>query len=193
VTASSGDYSVSQVTGAAPAASPTFTGTLTEPDGTTNTSSGYAFGHALTLPSGSVATTASAGDNSTKVATTAYVRGEQYLAYSCPVATVGTAEQFCTWTLPVAITVTGFDLSAGTDPTGCTTSAVVQVWDGTANAEVGSYSIALSNGNNFSTQVTGNTNVASGHTLRLKTTTAEAGCTQTAANVVAIVTYQMQN
>jgi hypothetical protein len=121
------------------------------------------------------------------------VRGEQYLTYACPVATVGTSEQFCTWTLPAAITVTGFDLSAGTDPTGCTTSAVVQVWDGTSNAEVGSFSIALSNGNNFFTQVTGSSNVASGHTLRIKTTTPETGCTQTAANVVTIVTYQMQN
>jgi hypothetical protein len=193
VVATSGDYTVAQITGAAPLASPTFTGTVTEPDGTTNTSSGYTFGHALTLPSGSVGTTQAAGDNSTKVATTAYVRGEQYLTYACPVATVGTSEQFCTWTLPAAITVTGFDLSAGTDPTGCTTSAVVQVWDGTANAEVGSFSIALSNGNNFFTQVTGSSNVASGHALRIKTTTAEAGCTQTAANVVTIVTYQMQN
>jgi hypothetical protein len=193
VTAQSGDYSVGQVTGAAALASPTFTGTVTQPDGTTNTSSGFSFGHALTLPSGSVATTQTAGDNSTKVATTAYVRSEQYLTYSCPVATVGTAEQFCTWTLPAAITVTGFDVSAGTPPAGCTTSAVVQVWDGTSNAEVGSYSITLSNGNSFYTQVTGSTNIASGHALRVKTTTGEAGCSTTAANVVAIVTYQMQN
>jgi hypothetical protein len=177
----------------APLASPTFTGTVTEPDGTTNTSSGYTFAHALTLPTGSVATTATAGDNSTKVATTAYVRGEQYLTYSCPVATVGTAEQFCTWTLPAGITVTGLDVSAGTDPVGCTTSAVVQVWDGTANAEVGTFSVTLTNGNNFFTQATGSSSVASGHALRIKTTTAEAGCTTTAANVVAIVTYQMQN
>jgi hypothetical protein len=72
VVAGSGDYQVSQVTGAASLASPTFTGTVTEPDGTTNTSSGYTFGHALTLPSGSVATTQAAGDNSTKVATDAF-------------------------------------------------------------------------------------------------------------------------
>jgi hypothetical protein len=95
--------------------------------------------------------------------------------------------------LPAAITVTGFDVSAGTDPVGCTTSAVVQVWDGAANTEVGSFSVALSNGNNFYTQVTGSTNVPSGHALRVKTTTGEAGCSTTAANVVAIVTYQMQN
>jgi hypothetical protein len=75
VVAGSGDYSVSQVTGAAPLASPAFTGTVTEPDGTTNTSSGYTFAHALTLPSGSVATTQAAADNSTKVATDAFAHG----------------------------------------------------------------------------------------------------------------------
>jgi hypothetical protein len=75
VTATSGDYSVAQITGAAPLASPTFTGTVTEPDGTTNTSSGYTFGHALTLPSGSVGTTQAASDSSTKVATDAFAHG----------------------------------------------------------------------------------------------------------------------
>ena len=47
-------------------------GTMTEPDGTTNNSTGYTFAHALTLPSGSVATTQSAADSSTKVATDAF-------------------------------------------------------------------------------------------------------------------------
>ena len=74
VTAATGDYSVSQVTGAAPLASPTFTGTVTEPDGSTNTSSGYFFAHALTLPNGSTATTQTSTDNSTKVATDAFVQ-----------------------------------------------------------------------------------------------------------------------
>jgi hypothetical protein len=53
VTASSGDYSVSQITGAAPLASPAFTGTPTAP-------------------------TPSTSDNSTKVATTAYVQAQGY-------------------------------------------------------------------------------------------------------------------
>jgi hypothetical protein len=48
---------------------------VTEPDGTTNTSSGYAFAHALTLPNGSVANTQSAGDTSTKIATDAFAHG----------------------------------------------------------------------------------------------------------------------
>jgi len=38
---------------AAPAASPSFSGTVTMPDGSTNNSSGYSFAHSLNLPSGS--------------------------------------------------------------------------------------------------------------------------------------------
>jgi hypothetical protein len=56
-------------------ASPTFTGTMTAPDGTTNTSTGYTFAHALTLPSGSVASTQAATDSSTKIATDAFAHG----------------------------------------------------------------------------------------------------------------------
>jgi hypothetical protein len=41
--------------------------------------------------------------------------------------------------------------------------------------------------------VTGSTNVASGHQLRVKVTTAASGCTTNAQGMVATVTYQMQN
>ena len=41
MTAQSGDYSVGQVTGAAPLASPTFSGVMTHPDGTTVSASGW--------------------------------------------------------------------------------------------------------------------------------------------------------
>ena len=41
VTSQSGDYSVSQVTGAAPLASPTFSGVMTHPDGTSISTSGW--------------------------------------------------------------------------------------------------------------------------------------------------------
>jgi hypothetical protein len=58
------------------------TGNMTEPDGTTINSSGYSFAHALSLPSGSTATTQTAGDNSTKVATTAYVQAQGYATAS---------------------------------------------------------------------------------------------------------------
>jgi len=155
-------------TSRAPLASPALTGTPTAP-------------------------TAGAGDNSTKIATTAYVRGETYLAWSCAVAGTTTVTQYCNWTLPAGITVTGFDLAASTAAAGCTTYPVLQVWDGTAGAELGSYSTAFTSGTNFYTQVTGSSNVASGHQLRFKITTAAAGCTTNAAGIVATITYQMQN
>jgi hypothetical protein len=139
------------------------------------------------------APSASVGDNSTKIATTAYVKNEAQFAWTCPVAGSTSVSQNCNWTLPAALTITGFDFAANTAPAGCSTNATVQLWDGTANAEVGSYSIALSSGNSFYTQVTGSTNVASGHQLRVKVTTAASGCTTSAGGLVATVTYQMQN
>ncbi len=155
-------------TSIAPTASPALTGTPTAP-------------------------TASAGDNSTKIATTAYVRGETYLAWSCAVAGTTAVTQYCNWTLPAGITVTGFDLAATTAAAGCTTYPILQVWDGTSGAEVGSYSIPFTTGTNFYTQVTGSSNVAATHQLRLKIITAAAGCTTSPAGIVATVTYQMQN
>ena len=118
------------VSSLAPLASPALTGTPTAP-------------------------TASAGDNSTKVATTAYVKNEAQFAWSCPIAGSTSVSQNCNWTLPAGLTITGFDLAANTAPAGCTTYATVQLWDGTAAAEVGSYSIGLSSGTNFYTQAHG--------------------------------------
>ena len=291
VAAQSGDYSVSQVTGAAPLASPTFTGVMTHPDGTSVSSSGWGgsptflsnvtingnlnvagninqtstnptqwsgkewtgtsvtvpsgmdfslgvgsdntfkcqlasgascmpsgggavssvFGRtgavtaqsgdytaaqiaAGTLPGGTAAATQAAGDNSTKLATTAYVRNETYLSWTCPVSGATTSSvSYCNWTLPAGLTITGFDLAASTAPLGCTTYPTLQVWDGTAAAEVGSYSIAMTSGNSFYTQVAGSTNISSGHLLRVRVTTGGAGCSTSPAGIVAVVTYQMQN
>ena len=152
----------------APAASPALTGTPTAP-------------------------TATAGDNSTKIATTAYVRSEIDMAWSCSVAGTTAVTQYCNWTVPAGLTVTGFDLAASTAAAGCTTYPVLQVWDGTAGAELGSYSTTFTSGTNFYTQVTGSATVTAGHQLRFKITTAAAGCTTSAAGIVATITYQMQN
>jgi hypothetical protein len=139
------------------------------------------------------APTATSGDNSTKISTTAYVRSEIYMAWTCAVAGTTAVSQYCNWTVPAGLTVTGFDLAASTAAAGCTTYPVLQVWDGTSGAELGSYSTVFTSGTNFYTQVTGSTNLSSGHQLRLKITTAAAGCTTNAAGIVATVTYQMQN
>jgi len=139
------------------------------------------------------APTASAGDNSQKIATTAYVRSEAQFAWSCPLTGASTVMQNCNWTVPAGLTITGFDLASTTAPVGCTTYAVMQVWDGTAGAEVGGFSMTMSTGTSFYPQVTGSATVAAGHQLRVKVTTAAAGCTTGAAGLVATVTYQMQN
>ena len=91
------------------------------------------------------------------------------------------------------MTITGFDLAASTAPAGCTTYPTLQVWDGTSNAEVGGYSVTLSSGASFYSQVTGSANIGSGHLLRVKVTTGGAGCGTAPAGIVAVVTYQMQN
>ena len=168
VVAASGDYAVSQITGAAPLASPAFTGTATGP-------------------------TQSAGDNSTKLATTAYVRGEvNALAWSCPISGFTSTVSSCQWTVPAGITITGFDLYAGTAATACTTYPVVEIYDGTSSVEVGSFAITMTSGTNGYTQVTGSTAFTAGHALRIKTATAGVGCTGP-SNVVATITYQMTN
>jgi hypothetical protein len=194
-----------QAQGYVPLASPAFTGTPVAPTQSTSDNStdiatdafvknqAYASLASPTFTGTPAAPTASAGDNSTKLATTAYVRGEAQMTFSCPVAGAGAVVQYCQWSLPAAITVTGFDLAAGTAPLTCSTYATLQVWDGTAGAEVGSYSIPMTSGNNFYSQVAGSTNVPSGHLLRVKVTTAAAGCGTVAAGIVATVTYQMQN
>jgi len=152
----------------APAASPMLTGTPTAP-------------------------TPNAGDNSTKIATTAYVRNEMQLAWTCPVAgATSSGVSYCNWTLPAGLTITGFDLAASTAPAGCTTYPVLQVWDATANGEVGSYSITMATGQNFYNQVTGNANVSLGHLLRVKVTTGGSSCSTSPAGIVAVVSYQMQ-
>jgi hypothetical protein len=146
------------------------------------------------LPAGTTGTTPSAGDNSQKLATTAYVKNEMQMAWTCPVAGATTSGvSYCNWTVPSGITITGFDLAASTAPAGCTTYPTLQVWDGKAGVEVGSYSITMTSGNNFYSQVTGSTNVAAGEYLRVKVTTGGSGCGTTPAGIVAVVTYQMAN
>lgn len=75
VVAAANDYAVGQVTGAAPLASPTFTGTATIPTATVTTMSG-----APNFSGAATGQTASTGDDSTKLATTAYVQNQGYLA-----------------------------------------------------------------------------------------------------------------
>lgn len=87
VTAASGDYTVSEVTGAAPLASPTFTGTPAAP-------------------------TAAANDDSTKIATTAYVDGS-YTPTTERVNSVASSGSSQTIPAPQTDTINRIVLSAG--------------------------------------------------------------------------------
>ena len=173
----------------------TFNGT----NGKTIQDSGIAASALATLASPTftgapLAPTQSAGDNSTKLATTAYVKNEVVLAWTCPVAGATSVSQNCNWTLPAGVTITQFDLAVNTAPAGCSTYPTLQVWDGKAGVEVGGFSISMtSSGGNFYPVVTGSTNVAAGEYLRVKVTTGGSGCTTNPAGIVATVTYQMQN
>ena len=114
--------STGAVTGLAPLASPTFTGTPTLPTGTiattqtaSNNSTAIAttayvdaadalkanlasptFTGTPTLPTGTIATTQSVADNSTKVATTAFVRGEVTALVNSATATLDTLGEIAT-------------------------------------------------------------------------------------------------
>ena len=141
------------------------------------------------LPNGTTAITRGTGDNSTNLATTAYVKNEIYLVWSCSPAGFTTIGNYCSWTLPAAITITGFDYS-NVAAISCTTYPVIDVWDATLGAIVGSYALTLT-GTGSTWNMTGSANVPSGHVLRFRTATAAVGCTS--AGLGASITYQMQN
>jgi hypothetical protein len=139
-------------------------------------------------------TTQSSGDNSTKGATTAYVRQEIQMTWSCHLSSAtNNVATSCQWTLPAAVTFTQFDIHVVTAATTCSTSPVLALYDNTAGATIGSYSFTLSNTTNSFTAVTGSTSVVSGHLIVLKTTTAGSGCGTNAAGIDGTATYQMQN
>jgi hypothetical protein len=136
------------------------------------------------------APTPASTDSSTKIATTAFVTSAVYGvrgAYSP--ASVASVNSFGQWTTPAAITVTSVDLYTGNQSAGCSTAGTYTVYDQTASANV--MQVPISNGQNTFT-VTGSVNVAAGHILRMRVTTASSGCSTSAGQLVSSVTYQMQ-
>ena len=145
------------------------------------------------LPAGTtVNMTPATGDNSTKVATTAYVRNEIQLAWTCPLLGTSSAPQSnCAWTIPSSgITVTNFEIQAAGAPTSCSTWPVFQLWDWNTTAGVGSYSVTV---NSNYQNAAGSTAVPGGHRLNVRITTAAAGCGGGGSGLVATITYQMTN
>jgi hypothetical protein len=214
VTAATGDYTVAQVTGAAPVASPSLTGTVTLPDGSTVSSSAWSLSSKFptlnqnttgtaanlsgtpALPNGSTGTTQTGGDTSTKLATDQFVTATEagtYATWGAQIfGTTSASTGYGSWTTPAAITVTGMDMYVGTPPVGCTTYATVQVYDLTGAAIVGSFTMTLTASTNFYTHVSGSANVAANHNLTFRVGTAAAGCSTNAANILPNLTYVMQ-
>lgn len=108
----------------------------------------------------------------------------------CPIAATTGVTQYCSWTIPAGITVTGLDVWVNGLPAGCSTYAIIQAQDETAGAEIGSFGLTLS-ASNSQLSTTGSTAVTSGHVLTFKVATAAAGCSGNASNVTATITYQM--
>jgi hypothetical protein len=148
------------------------------------------------LPNGTTAATQTVGDNSQKLATTAYVRAENYSTWSCllPSGYYSAVLSYCNWTIPTGVTVKGVDLSTNGAPTSCTTTyPVLQLWDGTSGGEIGVYSFTLDNATLYYVQVTGSAAVTSGHVMRVRVVTPSSGCTGNAYQASVTVTYQMTN
>ena len=115
-----------------------------------------------------------------------------FATYTCPISDATGATfgpRFCNWTLPVGITVVAYDLAIDNTAT-CSAYPVIQVWDGTAAAEVGSYSITLNGSTSIYTQVTGSALVTAGHQLGMKVTTVGT-CGTAPHGAVAVITYQI--
>jgi hypothetical protein len=105
---------VSKISGAAPLASPTFTGTVTIPAGASI--SGFAPLASPTFTGAPLSTTAAVDTNTTQIATTAYVVGQGYAKLASPTFT-GTPS------LPTG--TTGVTQSAGDNSTKLATTAFV--------------------------------------------------------------------
>ena len=155
VTANSGDYSVAQVTGAAPLASPTFSGTVTIPTAAITTLSG-----APNFAGAATGQTASTADNSTKLATTAYVQNQGYVtSSSSPVTSV--------FARTGAVTATSGDYSAA-QVTGAAPLAS-PTFTGTVTIPTAAIT-TLSGAPNFSGAATGQTASTADNSTKLATT-----------------------
>jgi hypothetical protein len=137
-------------------------------------------------------TTQSVGDNSTKGATTAYVRQEIQMTWSCHLSSgTGAVQTSCQWTLPAAVTFTQFDVHVVNAGASCSTAPILALYDNTGGATVGSFSVTLSNSTNTFTVVTGSASIVSGHIIVVKTTTAGVSCSPAPSGIDITATYQM--
>jgi hypothetical protein len=113
---------------------------------------------------------------------TASPRGEQNVFLPGALTSTWTGS---TWTPDKAITVTRLQVQAKTAPSGCTTSAVVRLTDGTTPVNL---TIAAASNDSGSIAQ----NYAAGAALTIAVQTAAAGCTTSPADANVVVQYRMQ-
>ena len=113
---------------------------------------------------------------------TASPRGEQNVFLPGALTSTWTGS---TWTPDKAVTVTRLQVQAKTAPSGCTTSAVVRLTDGTTPVNL---TIAAASNDSGSIAQ----NYAAGAALTIAVQTAAAGCTTSPADANVVVQYRMQ-
>jgi hypothetical protein len=99
--------------------------------------------------------------------------------------TTSTLNNISFWTVDKAITITRMELGEGLSASGCSTTGVVSVYNGTTNIA----SVALSGGHDDSGAL--GLSVSAGTVLNIRVTTA-ANCSGNPANVTVSVQYKMQ-
>jgi hypothetical protein len=80
--------------------------------------------------------------------------------------------------------------AAITPPRGCSTAAVLSIYDATASLDL--VSVTFSNGSQNQDSGTVSVNIPAGHVLMPKFTTAASGCATNPSGVDFVVQYQMQ-
>ena len=149
------------------------------------------------LPNGTTATTQSASDNSTKIASTAYADAAAlarvYTAnfLLCAGPCVANETSNWKWTAPAARTVTGCVLDAGTYPTGSGSTTVNVYKNGTSLSVFSSTALAIAGGATAYNEQTGmdssNKVLAKGDYLTAKVTAVAGTVTGQYLNVVCTV------
>ncbi|HZU30680.1 MAG TPA: hypothetical protein VFB79_06165 [Candidatus Angelobacter sp.] len=93
------------------------------------------------------------------------------------------------WTPDKAITITRFEsLTQNVSPSGCSTNAVLDVFDNTSTTSLTSITLTSQVVDSGALAV----NVTGGHVLRIRVQTGAVGCTATPANAAVTVQYRMQ-
>jgi hypothetical protein len=111
----------------------------------------------------------------------------------CPIGGTTATTQYCSWTPPAGITLISMDVAVNGLPAGCSTYAVISANNESTSTLISGFSITLgpNSANTFQNVTPTAQAFPSGNVLTFKVSTAAAGCSSNATNVVATVTYQI--